>query len=158
MRLFIKHAVIAATILIVLVSEAGVSSVDATSGTVKSCFAETGRCIDEPFLSHWTQNGGLQVFDYPITEPRDEVNRDTGKTYLTQWYERARLEYHPELLPPYNVLLGRLGTDQILQQRISSARESGPQAGCLWFAQTGHNVCDQAGGLGFKSYWQAHGL
>ena len=40
----------------------------------------------------------------------------------------------------------------------AEGRESGPKAGCLWFAQTGHNVCDQAAGLGFRTYWESHRL
>src|SRR3712207_8634182 len=31
-------------------------------------------------------------------------------------------------------------------------RAAGPQANCLWFAETRHNVCDQAPNRGFKSY------
>jgi hypothetical protein len=33
-----------------------------------------------------------------------------GRMYLTQWFERARFEYHPENAAPYDVLLGRLGS------------------------------------------------
>jgi murein DD-endopeptidase MepM/ murein hydrolase activator NlpD len=30
---------------------------------------------------------------------------------LTQWFERARFEYHPRNAPPFDVLLGRLGAE-----------------------------------------------
>jgi hypothetical protein len=32
-----------------------------------------------------------------------------GNMYLTQWFERARFEFHPENKAPYDVLLGLLG-------------------------------------------------
>jgi hypothetical protein len=57
-------------------------------------FAETGHGVRDPFLSFWLQDGGLDVFGYPIS---DEVNEelDDGQLHLVQYFERARLEYHP---------------------------------------------------------------
>lgn len=130
----------------------------ANSGIAPTCFQQTGQCIDPSFQFFWDQNGGLAVFGYPLTPAREETNRDTRKRYLTQWFERARFEYHPETPAPYDVLLGRLGADQVAANTGSSAREGEPQPDCLWFPQTGHNVCDQANGVGFKSYWLGHGL
>ncbi|HEY0739693.1 MAG TPA: hypothetical protein VGD69_32510 [Herpetosiphonaceae bacterium] len=124
------------------------------------CFPETGRCISGRFREYWEQNGGLAVFGFPIGPAIQERNRDTGQIYLTQWFQRNRFELHPENKPPYDVLLGRLGDDW-LQQRDVDWRKEGratPEASCLYFEQTGRNVCDQASGLGFKSYWQSHGL
>jgi hypothetical protein len=34
-----------------------------------------------------------------------------GKQYQIQWFERARVELHPENAAPYNVLLGLLGNE-----------------------------------------------
>ena len=131
------------------------------------CSPVTNQCVGGRFLQYWEENGGLSIFGHPISPAREERNRDTGKTYLTQWFERNRFEYHPENAAPYDVLLGRLGADRLQQLGHSwqaEGRESGPKTGCLWFAQTGHNVCDQnpngavAGDRGFMSYWQAEGL
>ncbi len=125
------------------------------------CFPETEQCVHETFQTYWEQNGGLPVFGFATTAARQETNRDTGKQYLTQWFERNRLEYHPEQAAPYNILLGRLGEDRLLQLGVNwqtLPRERGPKSGCLWFAQTGHNVCDQASSIGFKTYWETHGL
>ena len=101
------------------------------------------------------------MFGYPSTPAREEVNRDTGERHLTQWSERNRLELHLENPDPFTVLLGRVG-DDLLRQRgtiwSTLPRESGPKAGCLWFAETGHNVCDQGSGIGFKPYRLSHGL
>ena len=125
------------------------------------CFPGTNQCIGGRFRQYWEQNGGLQVFGFPIAPAREERNRDTGQSYLTQWFERNRFELHPENAAPYDVLLGRLGDDRLLQTGRDwrqEAREPGPQAGCLWFEQTGRNVCNQGGALGFRQYWETHGL
>jgi len=125
------------------------------------CFPETSQCIAGRFREYWEQNGGLSVFGFPITPARAEVNRDTGQSYLTQWFERNRFELHPENGAPYDVLLGRLSDERLRLMGVdwqAQPREGGPKAGCLWFEQTGRNVCDQANGLGFKSYWRTHGL
>jgi hypothetical protein len=125
------------------------------------CFPETGHCIDGRFRQYWEENGGLPVFGLPTTAPNYERNADTRERYTTQWFERNRFEYHFENRPPYDVLLGRLGDDRLRQlgrDWHAAPRDGGPQPGCLWFDQTGRNVCDQGNGLGFKTYWQTHGL
>jgi len=52
----------------------------------------------------------IALFGLPISEAAQENGSD-GKMYLTQWFERARFEFHPELPAPYKVLLGRLGAE-----------------------------------------------
>ncbi len=52
---------------------------------------QTGHSLAEPFRSYWNNNGGLQLFGYPISEPM------TQDGLMVQWFERARFEYHPEL-------------------------------------------------------------
>jgi hypothetical protein len=74
-------------------------------------FAETGHTLCEPFRSYWEQNGGLAQLGFPITEPLTETNRADGREYLTQYFERARMEFHPQNAPPYDVLLGLLGKE-----------------------------------------------
>ena len=147
--------------LVLLTLLPGLQAARPAYAITERCFPETGRCIDGRFRQFWEVNGGLSDFGYPITAARDEISRDTGKLHLTQWLERNRFEAHPENPAPYDVLLGRLGDDRLLQlgrRWQVDARETGPQAGCLWFPQTGRNVCDQAAGRGFRSYWLSHGL
>jgi hypothetical protein len=52
----------------------------------------------------------IALFGLPITEAAQETGSD-GRYYLTQWFERARFEYHPDQPAPYKVLLGRLGAE-----------------------------------------------
>lgn len=149
-----------ALLVLILLALVGIPHASAAPVSAPECFPQTGQCLDGKFLDYWRLNGALPVFGYPITGAANEVNRDTGQTYLTQWLERNRLEVHPENAgTPYEILLGLLGKDRLAQLgRGETARESGPQAGCLWFEQTGKNVCNQGNNLGFKRYWESNGL
>src|SRR5215208_110116 len=112
-------------------------------------------CLDDTFISFWGANGGLPVFGYAITAAGPERNADAPQEFVTQWTERTRFELHPENSAPYQILLGRMGAERLAQLGRDAAgegRENGPIAGCLWFEQTGHNVCDQSAGQGFQSY------
>src|SRR3954447_20554967 len=51
-------------------------------------------CIEGRFLEFWQQNGGLPVFGYPITAATQQTTAEG--TFLTQYFERNRFEYHPE--------------------------------------------------------------
>ncbi len=118
-------------------------------------------CFAAPFADYWQANGGLPVFGYPLVDAKMERNPDLKVSLLTQWTERNRLEAHPEQQPPFDILLGRMGAERLQQlgrDPAQEGREPGPRAGCLWFETTGHNVCDQVRGVGFRSYWEAHGL
>jgi hypothetical protein len=82
----------------------------------------------------------LALFGYPISEARIKVN-SSGDRVLTQWFERARFEYHPTNPAASQVLLGRLGAElgteraQMPQMRQSAepwaqvSRTSGHQVG-----------------------------
>lgn len=126
----------------------------------RRCFNETGQCIEGRFREYWEQNGGLPVFGYPVTPVAQEYNFDLHGSFMTQWFERGRFELHPENPRPYDVLLGRLGADVLRKMNINWQAEpkGSRQPDCLWFDDTQHPVCDQAAGVGFKTYWQTHGL
>ncbi|NJK79585.1 MAG: hypothetical protein HC914_06645 [Chloroflexaceae bacterium] len=64
-----------------------------------------------PFRNFWLNNGGLEVFGYPISEQFQEVNADDGQVYWVQYFERQRMEWHPENAAPFDVLLGLLGKE-----------------------------------------------
>jgi hypothetical protein len=73
-------------------------------------FAETGYGVSEPFLSFWEQHD-FAVFGYPISGEVDERLPQDGpqETHRVQYFERARLEYHPEQ-PDRPVQIGLLGS------------------------------------------------
>src|SRR5262245_8589890 len=105
------------------------------------CFPETGQCVSGRIREFWEQNGGLPVFGFPTTNQHEE--QVEGKPFQVQWFERNRLELHPENQRPYDVLLGRLGADRLAQQGRPDWQNfpKDQQAGnCLSFA-TGHSVC-----------------
>jgi hypothetical protein len=73
-------------------------------------FSETQFNLCEPFLSYWEHSGGLARFGFPITRSREELLE--GRHYTVQYFERRRMEYHPENAgTPFAVLLGLLGRD-----------------------------------------------
>jgi hypothetical protein len=76
-------------------------------------FSQTQHNVAAPFLQYWRSNGGLPVFGLPRSEAFQERSAIDGKTYLVQYFERNRLEYHPENQgTKFEVLLGLLGTEQ----------------------------------------------
>ncbi len=118
------------------------------------CFPEaTGYCMQGRIRDFWEANGGLPVFGYPITPLQTEEVE--GRMLQVQWFERHRLELHPENEPPYDVLMGRIGLQALEvrgQKWHAQARET-PQEGCQFFPETGYNVC----GAMLRA-WQANGL
>jgi hypothetical protein len=119
-------------------------------------FSETGKIVCGRFLDYWKTNGGLAQQGLPLTDEFVEINPTDGKPYLTQYFERARFEYHPENAAPYDVLLGLLGREQ-LQAKYPGGTPAGLPgnplgANCVAFPQTGKQVCGA-----FIVYWDEHG-
>ena len=83
---------------------------DPTVGADTLYFPQVQHQMATPFLQYWQQHGGLAQFGFPISEPILEQSDVDGKTYLVQYLERARFEYHPEYKgTDAQVLLGLLG-------------------------------------------------
>ena len=79
---------------------------------VSRTFPETGKTVTGKFLEYWNAHGGLAQQGLPISDARPEVSDTDGNTYLTQYFERARFEFHPENAgTQYEVLLGLLGRE-----------------------------------------------
>ena len=112
----------------------------------EACFAETGFCVRGRFLDRWVNHGGLAINRYPITAERVETLED-GKQYTVQWFERVRMELHPENAPPNDVLLGQFG--RLLHPADPPVA---PQPGLVFFPETGHNVPPD-----FAAYYAANG-
>ncbi|MCX7861269.1 MAG: hypothetical protein N2385_14345, partial [Chloroflexus sp.] len=117
-------------------------------------------CLHPSFVAYWRDNGGLPVFGYPIG-PLEQFVGDEGRVLTVQWTERNRLELHPNNPPAYRIQIGRMGAEALARagrDPFADPSDAGPQPGCLWFPETGHNVCDQEPGNGFRTYWQTNGL
>lgn len=71
-------------------------------------FAATGHNLGGRFGAYWQEGGGAAQFGLPLSEVFRETLED-GKSYEVQYFERARLEYHPENPAPYDILLGQFG-------------------------------------------------
>lgn len=104
------------------------------------------------FRSFWQNAGGLDVFGYAKTP--EYLNPDSDYRW-TQIFERNRFEWHSENAYPYDVELGLLGEERLLQLgRVwQNEPKADPKPGCRYFTETGHNLCEP-----FLSYWRAHGL
>jgi thermitase len=117
-------------------------------------FPETGHTLRGTFRAFWEKHGGLPIFGFPISEEFTEQG-ENGANYIVQYFERHRLELHPENPPPYNVLLSRLGNTTLLDtgRDWNSFAKTGNQPGCRFFPETGQSICGA-----FLRYWRANGL
>lgn len=76
-------------------------------------FPQTGHYIAPAFREFWENRGGLYTFGYPIGEAFVDSN---GR--LVQYFERTRLELHPEFAgSEYAVLLGLLGEELLVKRK-----------------------------------------
>jgi len=125
------------------------------------------------FLEEWSKPGSEQnnvyVNGLPITARRAEISTTDGKTYDTQWFERARYEAHPENRAPYDVLLGLLGvtlaegrgavdpgTGRVRnpadQAFVGIDRPGDVGATKVWFPETRHTISGK-----ILEYWNRYG-
>jgi hypothetical protein len=80
-------------------------------------YSETGHTLRDGFRDYWNNNGGLMSFGYPISEQFQEVSKTDGKTHTVQYFERVRLEWHPENKgTQYEYLLGHLGREILIDR------------------------------------------
>ncbi len=114
-------------------------------------FAQTSHSLNGEFLRYWNDKGGLSLFGYPISE------QFTQNGIITQYFERARFEYHPEVLAStgYAVELGLLGVTYLQQsQKGGSAAPQAPATPQVHLVQDEQQLLDsinaarQAAGLG----------
>ncbi|NTU79906.1 MAG: class F sortase [Chloroflexales bacterium] len=117
-----------------------------------ACFPETGYCTGGRLYEVWQLGGGLLVFGFPITALQEELIE--GRPVQVQWFERARIELHPENLYPYDVLVGRVGADLMGKGAGARAVAATSMPGdCRLFPETGQQVCGE-----FLSTWLSAGL
>ena len=116
------------------------------------CFPDkTDYCIAGRFRQHWERNGGLPLNGYPLSDEFTQTLED-GKPYTVQYFERVRLEYHPEFQAPNDVLLGQFGRRILAEVPDAPTAAVPPAAGARHFPETGHTLRGS-----FLDYWQATG-
>lgn len=89
-------------------------------------FPETGYLVSCEFLRFYDENGGLDVFGYPISGWVSEGG------YLVQYFQRMRMEWHPERPAGERVVVGPLGLEYIERYGVpyeALARPRGAQLG-----------------------------
>ncbi len=128
-------------------------AVAATGSTDPFWFPQTGHYVSGRFRQYWEANGGLFVFGFPLTKAYNEVSTD-GNTYLTQYFERARFEYHPEKSQPYDVLLTLVGNEVTANRKAEGPFQpiANPNNGNAYFADTGHTLSGA-----FLDFWTQYG-
>lgn len=70
-------------------------------------FPETGHRLCFGMRDFWNTHGGLAIFGYPISEEF----QDPATGFTVQYFERQRLEWHPENPPDWQILGGLLGSE-----------------------------------------------
>jgi hypothetical protein len=123
----------------------------ASAAADQQCFPETTKCVGPLFLIYWQTHGGLAINGYPVSDERVEV-LENGQPYTVQYFERVRMEYHPENAAPNTVLLGQFGralhpADPPVPPPAGPITQDG-----FYFEQTGHYVPGT-----FFGYWNANG-
>jgi hypothetical protein len=78
-------------------------------------FPATRHTLQGDLLRFWQQHGGLNVLGAPITEVVKGQNGDgTHRLYAMQYFQKARLERHPENKEPrYAIQLGLIGPEAL---------------------------------------------
>jgi hypothetical protein len=88
--------------------DGGGRSVGGARPAVKTWRPRERHGLRDPNLDEYAQS--LALFGLPLTEARMATNA-AGDTVLTQWFERARFEWHPGNPDAFKVLLGLLGRE-----------------------------------------------
>jgi uncharacterized protein YkwD len=109
-------------------------------------FAQTGHTVAGDFLSVFRRYG-VETLGYPISS---EVNENGVKV---QYFERVRMEHHPELaFQGRAVLFTRLGVDISLGSAFAKGAPSASSKTRAYFAETGHSLSGA-----FLTYWKQKG-
>jgi hypothetical protein len=112
---------------------------------------ETGHYICGQFLDFYNSHGGLEIFGYPLTEAFNDPTR--GGLYV-QYFQRARMEWHPLTPTREEVQLGRLAAELGYRYPPTKPDQIPSSNGPLhrYFPQTKHVVS-----YAFLDYFREHG-
>ena len=111
-------------------------------------FPQTGYAVQDPFCNYFQDHGGTENFGYPIAD------KSLQNGLVVQYFEKVRLEYHPEHPPRYRIQVGLLGETlgrrepPIPMFRVPLSFNPSSH----YHPQTGHSV-----GQPFLAYYENHG-
>mgnify|MGYP003289959838 CR=1 FL=1 len=109
-------------------------------------FAQTGHTVQGEFLGAFRRYG-VETLGYPISS---EV---TENGVRVQYFERVRMEHHPELAAKGTaVLFTRLGVDISLGSAFARSAAFASGRTRAYFSETGHSL-----GGAFLTYWKQKG-
>ncbi len=95
-------------------------------------FSQTGQWVSGAFLKFFRAHGGIDNFGYPRSGEMDEEGR------TVQYFQRARLEYHPE--DGGSVRLTPLGEWLLRRQQAPPVPPRPSTETSVYFEKTGHTV------------------
>jgi hypothetical protein len=78
-------------------------------------YPQTGHTLSYAFRQYFDSHGGLEMFGYPITE----ILMEQGM--VVQYFERAKMEWHPENAISQQITLGNLGDEYIARTNLPSS-------------------------------------
>ncbi len=89
------------------------SNIPAPDHPQRRYYPQTGHTLSYGFLQYFDSHGSLDVFGYPITE----LLMESGG--VVQYFQRAKMEWHPENPILYQVTLSNLGDEYITRINLS---------------------------------------
>jgi hypothetical protein len=113
-------------------------------------FLRTGHYVCDEFLQFYDEWEGLELFGYPLTE----AYHDPVLGIKVQYFQYARMEWHPDNADPYKVQLGLLG-DELGYDYPSAGADQIPPVNTAkhhYFPETGHVVSFE-----FLNYFRTKG-
>jgi hypothetical protein len=143
-----KYGLVLLITILSLTSCAGQTTAEEIQSKSVLYFEESGHTVRDDFLHFYETYGGAPSLGYPLTE---EISVEG---WTVQYFEKGRLEYHPENEPAYQVTVGWLG--ELLHRRRPPLPPAGiPPVGDpqrRYFSETGHTLSGD-----FLRYFDAHG-
>lgn len=110
-------------------------------------FEETGHNIFFGFKKYFERKGGVATFGLPLTEEFDENG------IRVQYFQKVRLEYHPELAgTPYEVQLGLVGDQIAAGRNYAKDTPFANNSQHRYFPETQNSIH-----FGFKKYFERFG-
>lgn len=89
--------------------------IPALNSAIHHYFPETDHVVSYAFLQYFREKGGLDIFGYP----RSEFMYENG--YIVQYFQRARVEWHPEAVDGPQMRLTNLAEKYIERFEVPEA-------------------------------------